>query len=150
MKFNGNEWVSLQVEKNGKPFFRLCNITLYDLLNIGLKDLIMENLRDSNEIKKFTTQFVTFNNFKISKGSKVNIKFEVSLEEDHYNIYRGAKFSAYFQDLDIKDIYNSIVELFENYAYELDTDIDNIKIEMTELIVNETEENLYENKSVLH
>lgn len=144
MKFTGKENVSLQLEENAKPSFSLCNITLFDLLNTEIKDLIMEDLRESNEIKKFNAQFVAFDNLKISNGSTVDIKFNISLEKDHYNIYRGAKFSAYFQNLDIKNIYNSIVELFEDYAYELDTDIDNIKIEMTELIVNEMEKNVYE------
>ena len=47
------------------------------------------------------------------------------------------QWKAYAEKLDIKEFYNYVVDLYEDYAYELDTDIDNIKIELTEIKVLE-------------
>ena len=45
-----------------------------------------------------------------------------------------------YDKADISEFYNYVIELFEFYAYELDTVIDNIKIELKELkILNEKE-----------
>lgn len=134
MKYTGKEWSSIQVEENGKPEFCWCNITLYHLLNTGIKSIILGNLKDNENIKKYPTQFITIGDLKLSKGTKVNIKFLISLEEDNYNLYPD-KFSAYLTDTDVVDIYNKIVDLFENYACDLDTDIDNVIIELAELEV---------------
>lgn len=132
MKFTGKEWSSIQVEENNKPEFCWCNITLYHLLNTGIKSIIIGNLKEYGDIKKYLTDFVTINDLKISKGTKVNIRFLISLVEDNYNLY-PEKLSAYLVNIDVADIYNNIISLFEDYAYELDTDIDNIIIELTEL-----------------
>lgn len=134
MKFTGKEWSSIQVKENDKPKFCWCHITLYHLLNSGIRSIIMVNLKKCGDIKRYPTDFITINDLKISKGTKVNIKFLISLEEDYYNLY-PEKFSAYLSNIDAADIYNNIVSLFEDYAYELDTDIDNVIIELTELEV---------------
>lgn len=138
MNFTGEEWSSAQVEENGKPSFCLCHITLYHLLNTGIKSIITCNLKKYGDIKRYSTDFVTINDLKISKGTKVNIRFQISLQEDNYNLY-PEKLTAYINNIDVADIYNNIVSLFEDYAYELDTDIDNIIIELTELEVSKEE-----------
>ena len=132
MKFTGKEWSSIQVKEYNKPKFCWCHITLYHLLNTGIKSIITGNLKKYGDIKKYPTDYITINDLKLSKGTKVNIRFLVSLEEDYYNLY-PEKLSAYLSNIDVTDIYNNIVTLFEDYAYELDTDIDNIIIELTEL-----------------
>lgn len=134
MTYTGKEWSSIQVLENGKPEFCWTCINLYHLLNTGIKDIIIGNLKRYGYIKKYSTDFVTINNLKLSKGTKVNIKFLVSLKEDNYNLC-PEKLSAYLSNTDIVDIYNCIVDLFEEYAYELDTDIDNIILELIELTV---------------
>lgn len=143
MKYTGKEWSSIQVEENGKPKFCWCNITLYHLLNTGIKSIITSDLENYEKIQKFPTQFMTIGDLKLSKGVKVNIKFLASLKEDTYNLY-PEKFTAYLTNIDVSDVYNKIVELFEDYAYELDTDINNVIIELTELEIlkgGKTDEN---------
>lgn len=134
MKFSGKEWSSIQVEENGRPLFCLCHITLFNLLNTGIKNIITGNLKNCGNIKKYPTDFVTINDLKLSKSTKVNIRFLISLKEDNYNLY-PEQLSAYLVNIDVADMYNNIISLFEDYAYELDTDIDNIVIELTEIEV---------------
>lgn len=138
MKYTGKEWSSLQVEKEGKPEFCWCHITLYHLLNTGIKSNILGDLKNCEKIRKYPTQFITIGDLKLSKGTKVNIKFSVSLEEDNYNLY-PEKFTAYSPNIDVSDIYNNIIDLFEDYAYELDTDIDNVIIELTGIEISKEE-----------
>lgn len=128
MKLTGKERSSIQLEEKGEPIF----YSLYHLLNTGIRGIIVENLKQVKEIEKYITQFITIGDFKAEKGTKVNMNFLISLEEDFYEIYKQ-KFSAYTNDLNVADIYNNIVDLYEDYAYELDTDIDNIKIELIEI-----------------
>lgn len=135
MKLTGKEGSSIQVLENGKPKFCWTCINLYHLLNTGIKDIIMGNLKRYGDIKKYSTDFVTIDNLKLSKGTKVNMKFLISLKEDYYSLC-PEKLSAYLSNIDVIDIYNNIVNLFEDYAYELDTDIDNIIIELTELEIS--------------
>ena len=138
MKCNGTELASLQIEKDNKPICKFGSTPLNVLLNDGIRNKIMNHLEVSSEIEKFTTQFLTVNDMKIEKGTKVYIKFLISLEEDFYNIYED-KFDNYAEGIDIKEFYNYVADLYEDYAYELDTDIDNIKIELTEIKVVEGE-----------
>ncbi len=133
---NGRELASLQIEKDNKPICKFCSTTLNILLNDGIRNNIINHLKVNSKIEKFTTQFLTINDIKMEKGTKVYIKFLISLQEDYYNIYKD-KFKAYAEKLDIKEFYNYVVDLYEDYAYELDTDIDNIKIELTEIKVLE-------------
>ena len=95
MKFTGKEWSSIQVKEYNKPKFCWCHITLYHLLNTGIKSIITGNLKKYGDIKKYPTDHITINDLKLSKGTKVNIRFLVSLEEDYYNLY-PEKLSAYF------------------------------------------------------
>ena len=136
MKCNGTELASLQIEKNNKPICKFDSTTLNILLNDGIRNNIINDLKVNSKKQKFTTQFLTINNIKLEKGTKVYIKLLISLEEDYYNIYKD-KLEVYIGELDIKEFYNYIVDLYEEYAYELDTDVDNIKIELVEIKVKE-------------
>ena len=133
---NGTELASLQIEKDNQPICRFCPTTLNVLLNDGIRNNIVIYLQANGKIEEFTTQFLTINNMKMEKGTKVYIKFLVSLQEDYYNIYKD-KFEACVEKLDIKDFYNCIANLYDDYACELDTNIDNIKIELVEIKVLE-------------
>lgn len=132
MSYTGKEWSRIQVEENGKPQFCWCNITLYHLLNTAIKGMTISKLNKDEEIKKVSTDFITINDLKLSKGTKVNVKFLVSLKEDYYNLY-PEKLLSELNNIDVREIFNKIVELFDNYAYALDTDIDNVIIELTEI-----------------
>ena len=97
MKYTGKEKSSIQVEENGNPKFCCSNISLYHLLNTRIKNIINSNLNYCEEIKRYSTDFLTIKNLKLSKGTKVNVRFLVSLKED-ISIYGGdgkAKDTAY-------------------------------------------------------
>ena len=127
MKCNSEDQASLQIEKNERPFCRFHTVSLNVLLNDGIRNYIVNHLKSCKKIEKLTTDYLIINDLKLEKGTKVNIKFLISLENDSYKIYKD-KFENYVENLDIKDLFNYIVDLFEDYAYELDTEIDNIKI----------------------
>lgn len=131
MKLTGKESVSLYTEKNGERNFTICALNLDQLLNIFILDRMCLNLI-KNKTEKLVTGYLTIDDIKISKGTKVSVKFQVSLKESISGL-ENTKYDAVHQNLDISDFYNHVVELFDFYAYELDTVIDNIKLELIEL-----------------
>lgn len=131
MKLTGKEKVSLYTEKNGEPNFTISALNLDQLLNIFILDGMCLQLKKNN-IKKIDTGYLTINDIKLLKGTKVSVKFEVSLKETIPGL-KSIKYDAINKNLDILEFYNHVVELFEFYAYELDTVIDNINIELVEL-----------------
>lgn len=133
MKLTGKEGVSLYTEKNGERNFTICALNLDQLLNIFILDRMCLNLI-KNKTEKLVTGYLTINDMKISKGTKVSVKFQVSLKETIPEL-ENTKYDAVHKDLDISEFYNHVVELFDFYAYELDTVIDNIKLELVELEV---------------
>lgn len=134
MRLTGKEDASWCVEKNGKPYFICCELNWYQLLNSVMLDRIEVDLEENEKIEKLVTQYITINDIKLSKGTKISVKFQVSLIK---NIIDNNKYIACESELKVCDFYNRIVDLFEFYAYELDTTINNIKIEIIELnIIN--------------
>lgn len=135
MKLTGKEYVSLYTEKDGERNFTISQLNLDQLLNIFILDRMCLELV-KGKIEKLVTGYLTINDIKISKGTKVYIKFQASLKETIVGL-ENTKFTAVQDELDISEFYNHVVELFEFYAYELDTVIDNIKLELIELnIIN--------------
>ena len=133
MKLTGKESVSLYTEKDGERNFTICALNLDQLLNIFILDRMCLNLI-KNKTEKLVTGYLTINDMKISKGTKVSVKFQASLKETIPEL-ENTKYDAVHKDLDISEFYNHVVELFDFYAYELDTVIDNIKLELVELEV---------------
>lgn len=131
MKLTGKEMVSLYTEKDGERNFTISQLNLDQLLNIFILDRMCLQLI-KNKVEKLVTGYLTIDDIKISKGTKVSVKFQVSLKETIAGL-ENTKYDAVHHDLDITEFYNHVVELFEFYAYELDTVIDNIKLELIEL-----------------
>lgn len=131
MKLTGKEKVSLYTEKDEERNFTISQLNLEQLLNIFILDRMCLELV-KGKIEKLVTGYLTINDIKISKGTKVYVKFQVSLKETIAEL-ENTKFTAVQDELDISEFYNHVVELFEFYAYELDTVIDNIKLELMEL-----------------
>lgn len=131
MKLTGKENVSLYTEKDGERNFTISQLNLDQLLNIFILDKMCRELV-KGKIEKLVTGYLTINDIKISKGTKVYVKFQVSLKETIAEL-ENTKFTAVQDELDISEFYNHVVELFEFYAHELDTVIDNIKLELIEL-----------------
>ena len=133
MKLTGKESVSLYTEKDGERNFTICALNLDQLLNNFILDRMCLNLI-KNKKEQLVTGYLSINNTKISKGTKVSLKFQISLNETITGL-ENKNYTAIHSDLDISDFYNLVVELFDYYACKLNTVIDNIRVELIELEV---------------
>lgn len=136
MKLTGKEHARLCIEENGKPYLTICQLNLYQLLNKVIVDRISSELQKNDCIQRFVTRYMTINDIKLSKDSTVRLKVKASLKEGLPDI-RNNRYDSTNNSLKIRDFYNYIIELFEFYAHELDTDINNIKIELVALEIVE-------------
>ena len=139
MRLTGKEKVSLYAEQDGKNNFIASELELKQLINVFILDRLCQQLIRNKDNGKIVTEYLSINDMKILKGTKVSLKFQVSLKKNE-PFFKKVKYSTMYDKADISEFYNYVIELFEFYAYELDTDIDNIKIELKELkILNEKE-----------
>lgn len=139
MRLTGKEKVSLYAEQNEKSNFIASELELKQLINGFILDKLCQQLIRNKDNGKIVTEYFSINDMKILKGTKVSLKFQVSLKKNE-PFFKKVKYSTMYDKADISEFYNYVIELFEFYAYELDTVIDNIKIELKELkILNEKE-----------
>ena len=139
MRLTGKEKVSLYAEQNEKSNFIASELELKQLINGFILDRLCQQFIRNKDIGKIVTEYLSINDMKILKGTKVSLKFQVSLKKNE-PFFKKVKYSTMYDKADISEFYNYVIELFEFYAYELDTVIDNIKIELKELkILNEKE-----------
>jgi len=139
MRLTGKEKVSLYAEQNEKSNFIASELELKQLINGFIFDRLCQQLIRNKDNGKIVTEYLSINDMKILKGTKVSLKFQVSLKKNE-PFFKKVKYSTMYDKADISEFYNYVIELFEFYAYELDTVIDNIKIELKELkILNEKE-----------
>lgn len=139
MRLTGKEKVSLYAEQNEKSNFIASELELKQLINGFILDKLCQQLIRNKDNGKIVTEYLSINDMKILKGTKVSLKFQVSLKKNE-PFLKKVKYSTMYDKADISEFYNYVIELFEFYAYELDTVIDNIKIELKELkILNEKE-----------
>lgn len=138
MKLTGKEIVSLQAEKNGEYYFGIYEQSLNRLLNVYILDKFCMQLIKNKKEEKLLTNYLIINNMEISKGTKVSLKFRASLKKN-IPFSKNTKYIATCNNLDISEFYNQVIELFDFYAYALDTVIDNIKLELVELQILEEE-----------
>lgn len=139
MRLTGKEKVSLYAEQDGKNNFIASELELKQLINVFILDRLCQQLIRNKDNGKIVTEYLSINDMKILKGTKVSLKFQVSLKKNE-PFFKKVKYSTMYDKADISEFYNYVIELFEFYAYELDTVIDNIKIELKELkILNEKE-----------
>ena len=133
MRLTGKEKVSLYAEQNEKSNFIASELELKQLINGFILDRLCQQLIRNKDNGKIVTEYLSINDMKIS------LKFQVSLKKNE-PFFKKVKYSTMYDKADISEFYNYVIELFEFYAYELDTVIDNIKIELKELkILNEKE-----------
>ena len=139
MRLTGKEKVSLYAEQNEKSNFIASELELKQLINGFILDKLCQQLIRNKDNGKIVTEYLSINDMKILKGTIVSLKFQVSLKKNE-PFFKKVKYSTMYDKADISEFYNYVIELFEFYAYELDTVIDNIKIELKELkILNEKE-----------
>ena len=132
MKLTGKEKVSLYTEKDGKRNFTISQLNLDQLINDFILDRMCQQLIKNKNNEKLVTGYLTIDDTKISKGTKVSLKFQISLKKN-IPFFKKIEYIAIFDKSDIAEFYNYVIELFDFYAYELDTVIDNIKLELIEL-----------------
>ena len=133
MNLTGNELASLHAKREEDRWeFTICQLNLNQIINNFILDRINMELKKGLKNRKLTTEDITIDDLTISKGTKVKVRFSVTMKET-IPMLENRVYNAYSNSLDIADFYNHIVELFDFYAYALDTDIDNIKIELKEL-----------------
>ena len=143
MKLTGREYVSLSALRNDGYRFTICCLTLDQLLNRFIISNILNDLKkDINTRKHITTSIIinhnTNDSIKFKKRDKLNIHYQISLIN---NILNDTLYDAYDKNLELKDFYNTIVDLFETYAYEMDTEIDNIHIDIVEIEIVKGDKN---------
>ncbi len=133
MKIDGNTRISICYEDNfGK--ITIENYTLNEIVNYIAAQSFVDIKLDNNNYKDKITNYIIIDGKKYNLKTDIRIKFEVSLLDIPIvcRKYFTQKYNA-ITEVEIKEFYKEIVELVNNYAYELDTDINNIKIETKEL-----------------
>ena len=93
MKLTGKEKVSLYTEKDGKRNFTISQLNLNQLLNTFILDRMCQQLIKNKNNERLTTGYLTINDMKISKGTKVSVKFRASLKK-HIPIFKNTKYIA--------------------------------------------------------
>lgn len=133
MKIDGNARISICYEDNfGK--ITIENYTLNEIVNYIAAQSFVDIKLDNNNYKDKITNYIIIDGKKYNIKTDIHMEFEISL----LNIplvckeYFTQKYSV-VTELELKDFYKKIVELVDYYAYELDTDINNIKIETLQL-----------------
>lgn len=136
MKLTGKENATLCIEKDGKPYFTICQLNLNQLLNDVIVDRIDNELHKKDNIQRFDTRYIAINNRKIFKDSIIRVKVRASVKEDLPEM-RNKKYNSIKHSLRVQNFYNFIIGEFEYYSCEFDTNINNIKLELVELEIVE-------------
>lgn len=133
MKIDGNTRISICYEDNfGK--ITIENYTLNEIVNYIAAQSFVDIKLGNNNYKDKITNYIIVNDKKYNLKTDIRIKFEVSLLDIPIvcRKYFTQKYNAIIE-VEIKEFYKEIIELVDDYACELDTDINNIKIETKEL-----------------
>ena len=133
MKIDESTRISICYEDNfGK--ITIENYTLNEIVNYISAQSFVDIKLGNNNYKDKIINYIIINDKKYNSKTDIRIKFEISLLDIPIvcRKYFTQKYNAIIE-VEIKEFYKEIIELVDNYAYELDTDINNIKIETKEL-----------------
>lgn len=132
MKIDGEKRISICYEDD----YGRVSIENY-MLNEIVKYISAQSFADvqlDNDYKNKKTKYIIIDKKKYDLETNIRIELEISL------LCVPLVCSGYFtqkykakKDIKIIDFYNYIVDIVEDYAYELDTDMNNIKIEVNAL-----------------
>lgn len=132
MKIDGNTKVSICCENEVKK----CDIedcTLNGAIKIMSEETWLE-IQAFGDYKNKITQHIIINGKKYNLKTDINIELEISIL--NVPLFCSGYFNQKYkvkETIELKDFYNYIAELIEVYAYELDTDMNNIKVEVNKL-----------------
>lgn len=112
------------------------SITLNHLIDNFIKN-IDSNIKSAGEIKRECTKNLFIDGKHYNNQTKVKMQLKVSLRNYPDRILFNQKHDVK-EECTIEDIYNVIADIVEFYAYEMDTDTDNIKISIKQFEIMET------------
>ena len=132
MKIDGNKLVTILFENSkGKTYIE--NYPLNCIVN-NILQKAYKDLQYNEEYIDKKTQYIVIDNKMYSPKADIKLELEICL----LNVpivckgYFTHKYNAYVET-QIKDFYNEIIKIGDEYACDLDTDINNIKIKVKEL-----------------
>lgn len=135
MNLTGNEIICLNAkEVNGESKFTISFIKLNQLINSYILNQMLKELEISSTNKKYCTEYLSIENISLYKDSLINLKCKVYMKEG-LPMFENTEYESSIKELKVEEFYNHIVSLFDDYAYELDTVIDNIIVEIKEVEV---------------
>ena len=140
MKVDGEKNISILLEDDTSKMY-IQNSSLNKVVNfIVLQDFV--HLQFNEESQKQETKYIIIDNKEYNSNAVISVKLQVSLLETLIDLeYFKHTYNAIIPKIKLNDFYNKIVSFAEEYACDLDTDINNLKIRVMELeIVNKEEE----------
>lgn len=133
MKLTGKEKASLCVEKEGKPYFTICQLNWHQLLNDFICGKIWNESKKNNKIEELDTRYITINNLKIPKEAKIKVAFQISTKATPETVVE----KKYENSFKVKDFYNKMIQLFKDFSNKYNTTIWNIGFELIEFEIIE-------------
>ena len=140
MKFTGKELISMSTKKDGKNCFTISDFTLNKLTNGFISDRICKELNEDGYNEKLITDYIIIDGTRYYGKSYIRIKMQAYLK-DPLPFDRDRKYNVEHFELKVRDFYNFILDTFDSYAYELDTTIDNILVDIIEIENCDTKKN---------
>lgn len=134
MKINANKLVTVLFENEQESIYinrHSLNYIVNKIIERAYKDL-----QYNEEYTNMITKYMTIDNKKYSLKADIIVKLEISLLNIDMPIVCIGYFNKRYDiqiETEIKEFYNSIVKIVDTYAYELDTDINNIQVTVKEL-----------------
>ena len=136
MKVDGEKNISILLEDDISAML-IQNSSLNKVVNfIVLQDFA--HLQFNEDSQKQETKYIIIDNKEYNSNTVISVKLQVSLLETLIDLeYFKHKYNAIIPRIKLKDFYNEIVKFAEEYACDLDTDINNLKIRVMELEIVE-------------
>lgn len=133
MKIYGNKEVSVLFEdEHGKILIK--NYCLNEIINyIALHSFV--DLQFDKGNRQLNTKYIIADNMQCN--ANFNIKMNLTLTP--YSSPIREEYNVIVKDTKLNEFHNTITTIAEEYAYELDTDINNIKIILNELEISNLE-----------
>lgn len=133
MKICGNKRVSVLFEDEfGKILIE--NYCLNEIINyIALHSFV--DLQFDKENRQVSTRYIIADNMQCNANFNIKMKLTVTTYSSPFK----EDYNVTITDTKLSEFHNTITNIAEDYAYELDTDINNIKIILNELEISNLE-----------
>lgn len=112
------------------------SITLNHIIESFLEK-IDKAIKENGDVEREYTKNLFINDKHYNNTDSVKMDLKVSLRHNQDIIWFKTKYDVK-EDCTVEEIYNAIADIAEFYAYEMDTDTDNIKITVKQFEIKET------------